>query len=1393
MKKILLIITAFLLFIPLSVHAADNNYEIKSIELFEKSENTEILSEATTDGSNIKFDIQFLNVDDYATYKVVVKNNSDKDLKFNEKSIVLDNPYIGYDFNYENNSKVIKAGNELIINIKVSYKEYVPSNLFRSNIYDGSRELLLNLNDGFISIPNALKNIGIFGFLLIKTIILLIIIGIVMVIKNKNVSNLQLISILLLLILCPCMAKAVNGYDIPIDSGVKVLGTKPTICNTTSELVQGLEYRISSDSQYIYKYKQAWTGSSWNNIDTDGWGVKLADPDSTDDVTETLCSVINDKPIVNMDYMFNNTKAKHIDLSSFVTNKVESMIGMFNNATELEEIDFRTFNTESVKTMHIMLQNCNKLKTLTLRQFVTENVVGYSAMFAGDSSLEYLNLDGWDVSKAGVAGGHLGGTTSLKEISLKDWKLSEYFTHWISRSWGGSSSPIEKIDVTGWDLSGTKSIEGLFADSKSLKTIVGLDTWDTSNLNIISSTFYGCSSIKGVDLSAWDTSSVTSMDSLFYLCTSLEEMDLSSFNTSNVTSYYSMFTGCTNLKKLNIDNWDVRKAGVGGGQLSNTTSLKEVSAKNWKIPSSFENWIFRAWGGNTSPIEKLDVTGWDLSITYSLNGLLGTSPTVKEIVGIKDWDTSHLTNVSNLFNSNTGLEEIDLSGWDISNITALEGIFAYTSNLKKINLSNWDYAKLDNTRIHTLLYSYDQNSAVKELILDGSKFHTSLNYAFTYNLRQLEKISFKNVDLSDVTLMEYTFYDNPKLKEIDFEGTNTSTITSMYGLFSTDRSLETVDISGFDTSKVTHFDVMFYNDYSLKEIDLSTLDFSSNPSVNGILQGCPSLETIILDNWDITKLSNYYSIVSNIPKAKLLSLKNWILPEDFNHYEIYNGFGASPRNVVTIDVTGWDLSRIKKLYDFFGNMHGTQNIIGLNTWDTSGIENMNSLFAYDYALEKLDFSSWDLSSITDNEFMISQVSSLRELITPKNIPDGVTIRLPKRMVDSNGNAYEILTSSTPKKTKLVEDSTLSKLLPGKQFNKKIRQIAGVNDDINVEESTIVSIDYRGYNSSIDTSLFTEANKLTVSGDPLYGIYDSTKATVFIYSTKRSEAWDFTFIFNEDCSYMFANFTMLKFLYMPIPDTGKVTNMSYMFYKTAKDTTTKPSFYVFGYNTTYVTNMERMFSHTCENNTKCSIYNIKPSHWNVRNVTNMQGMYEYSAPIANDPSNGNTLFFLNAPKVTDMSSMYEGALRSGDYTIFEFFGLIDTTSLKTTKNMFKNALSNVNNYYDNLLIDRFDTSGIKDMSGMFEEVNIRSGNVVDLGTLNITGNTKIDNMFKNFNNYKLTVNIKKKPTSYTDAFKDASTNGSITVNYTSAVNNIDSIIATKSDGSNVVKGQLIKDN
>ena len=87
-------------------------------------------------------------------------------------------------------------------------------------------------------------------------------------------------------------------------------------CTTTDALVNNLKF---VDGQYTYTY----------NSSSQGWSVVLTDKTSTDPVTTELCGTINDKPIVDMYYMFSNSKATSIDLSSFDTSNVTDMSGMF--------------------------------------------------------------------------------------------------------------------------------------------------------------------------------------------------------------------------------------------------------------------------------------------------------------------------------------------------------------------------------------------------------------------------------------------------------------------------------------------------------------------------------------------------------------------------------------------------------------------------------------------------------------------------------------------------------------------------------------------------------------------------------------------------------------------------------------------------------------------------------------------------------------------------------------------------------------------------------------------------------------------------------------------------------------------------------------------------------
>ena len=80
---------------------------------------------------------------------------------------------------------------------------------------------------------------------------------------------------------------------------------------------------------------------------------------------------------------------------------------------------------------------------------------------------------------------------------------------------------------------------GLFGDGDTLKQIIGLNTWDTSNITDMNGMFYGCNIITTLDLSSFDTSNVTNMDFMFKNCNNITtaygrtQADCSKFNASS--------------------------------------------------------------------------------------------------------------------------------------------------------------------------------------------------------------------------------------------------------------------------------------------------------------------------------------------------------------------------------------------------------------------------------------------------------------------------------------------------------------------------------------------------------------------------------------------------------------------------------------------------------------------------------------------------------------------------------------------------------------------------------------------------------------------------------------------------------------------------------------------
>ena len=106
------------------------------------------------------------------------------------------------------------------------------------------------------------------------------------------------------------------------------------------------------------------------------------------------------KRLTNTNYMFMDCSSLYsVDLSSFNTNNVTSMMNMFDSCHSLNSVNLSSFNTSRVTIMLGMFIACSSLKSLDLSSFNTDNVVNMNAMFFKCSSLSSLNLSSFNTSK----------------------------------------------------------------------------------------------------------------------------------------------------------------------------------------------------------------------------------------------------------------------------------------------------------------------------------------------------------------------------------------------------------------------------------------------------------------------------------------------------------------------------------------------------------------------------------------------------------------------------------------------------------------------------------------------------------------------------------------------------------------------------------------------------------------------------------------------------------------------------------------------------------------------------------------------------------------------------------------------------------------------------------
>lgn len=254
-------------------------------------------------------------------------------------------------------------------------------------------------------------------------------------------------------------------------------------------------------------------------------------------------------------------------LGNWDTSKVTTFSAFMNNCKSLESVDgIGNFDTGNAEIMSHMFWNCCSLKEVDVANWNTGKVTAFNSMFSGaghntgEMLFTRLEIENWDVSSATNMEYMFYGCGNLTELDLSKWNPCNVtsFRHIFADCF-----KLKSIDFTGWDTSSVISFDGMFNDCISLEYL-DVSDFDTGTATNFAQFFEGCQGLKTVvGMDKWDTSNVTTMYEMFNYNgknMQLEYVDLSSFDTSSLTDTYAMFNGCKNLTTIYVgDAWDMSK------------------------------------------------------------------------------------------------------------------------------------------------------------------------------------------------------------------------------------------------------------------------------------------------------------------------------------------------------------------------------------------------------------------------------------------------------------------------------------------------------------------------------------------------------------------------------------------------------------------------------------------------------------------------------------------------------------------------------------------------------------------------------------------------------------------------------------------------------------------
>ena len=354
---------------------------------------------------------------------------------------------------------------------------------------------------------------------------------------------------------------------------------------------------------------------------------------------------------------------------------------------------------------------------------------------------------------------------------------------------------------------------------------------------------------------------------------------------------------------------------------------------------------------------RLTNTKLPLALQSYLEGGLARLSIVEEHGSIQEWDTSCVTDLSQLFRWTTAFSE-DLSQWNVARVTRMDGLLEMSTQFRG-TLAGWD-----TSRVVSMTRIGHRSSGLNATRVGMSGWNTSrvvdLGHAFDASIGFSGDL--RGWNTQRVTTLERLFVDSTAF-QADLSGWNLEQVQIMDYAFAQSHQFRG-QISDWKLQTVQSMPFLFADAVDFGPLDragspLETFDWDTSQvtDLSFALQGTTHFNTDLVASWTTPRLSEMRLAFAKSKHLHGTQPGQWTTTNVNNMMSLF----ASSTNFTSPLITNFDTSSVYDMNAMFKYSHDFRGDI--SHWNTGSVRNMEE-FALESSAFGGDVSQWNVSRVT---------------------------------------------------------------------------------------------------------------------------------------------------------------------------------------------------------------------------------------------------------------------------------------------------------------------------------------------------------------------------------------------------------------------------------------------